>query len=249
MEEKEIEQKMEEKRPKPRGRPPRKYPNIPDDVRGTIQIVKSEFVKKAESTKPKIMTTAELKESRNLPKKPLSEAQKANLQKMLEANKARRDAKKVEIPEEVPEGYEAVYIPPSKSMYAKKEEPIKMHPPATAPIQQNIPPEWLEMMRQMNDRMNMLTTQYTKPKESKPKPPKKKRYSRRDETSETQDTETETETGYDTSDTEYVKKYEKKAERRIKAVKEIEEKLQKKPLAPVQPAPKPRTKYDNISIF
>ncbi len=242
------EQKMEEKRPK--GRPPRKYPNIPDDARGTIQIVKSEFVKKADTAKPKLMTPTELKESLNLPKKPLSEAQKANLQKMLEANKARRDAKKIEIPEEVPEGYEAVYIPPSKSMYAKKEEPIKMLPPATAPVQQNIPPEWLEMMRQMNDRMNMLTTQYTKPKESKPKPPKKKQYKRRDETSDTQDTETETDTGYDTSDTEYVKKYEKKAERRIKAVKEIEEKLQKKapPPAPVQP-PKPRTKYDNISVF
>jgi len=252
MQETEIEQKIEEKQPKPRGRPPRKYPNIPDDARGTIQIVKSEFVKKADSAKPKLMTTAELKESRNIPKKPLSEAQKANLQKMLEANKARRDAKKVEIPEEVPEGYEAVYIPPSKSMYAKKEEPLKMHPPATVPVQQNIPPEWLEMMRQMNDRMNMLTMQYTRPKESKPKFPKKKQYKRRDETSDTQDTETEpeTDTGYDTSDTEYVKKYEKKAERRIKAVKEIEEKLQKKQIpAPVQAPPKPRTKYDNMSVF
>jgi hypothetical protein len=48
------------------------------------------------------------------------------------------------------------------------------------------------------------------------------------------------------ADSEYVKKYEKKAARRMEAVKEIEAKLQKK-VNP--PPPKPKTKYDGLSIF
>lgn len=235
---------------RPRGRPPTKPAFIPDSARDTVQIVKSEYVKKDDNGIPKkIMTVAESKALQG-EKKPLSEAQKANLQRMLEMNKARREAsKKVEIPEEVPEGYDAVYVPPrnSKFIASKVKEAER---PAPAPTS-SIPPEWLDMMRQMNDRMNQLTNQYSKPKESKLKPPKKKtkgEYRRRDETSDTQDTDTESSTGYDTSDTEYVKKYEKKAARRIEAVKQIEEKLQKK-IAPPQPPPKPKGKYDGLSLF
>jgi hypothetical protein len=240
---------------RPRGRPPVKAQFLPDSARDSVQIVKSEYIKKDDNGIPKkIMTVAESKALQG-EKKPLSEAQKANLKRMLELNKARRDAsKKVEIPEEVPEGYDAIYVPPKKntalSSQARELMQPKPQPPQPQPPQpqSSIPPEWLEMMRQMNDRMNMLTTQYSKTKESKAKPrPPKKPSRRRDDTSDTQDTETETETGYDTSDTEYVKKYEKKAARRMEAVKEIEAKLQKKVNPP--PPPKPRTKYDGLSIF
>jgi hypothetical protein len=230
-----------------RGRPPTKKPFIHDSARDTVQIVKSEYVKKDDNGIPKkIMTVAESKALTG-EKKPLSEAQKANLQRMLEANKARREAsKKVEIPEEVPEGYDAVYVPPRNSKFIASQVKEAQRPPPAS----SIPPEWLDMMRQMNDRMNQLTQQYTKPKEKDRKPPKPKKTSRgqyrRDETSDTQETDTEESTGYDTSDTEYVKKYEKKAARRIEAVKQIEEKLQKK-VAP--PPPKPRGKYDGLSLF
>jgi len=231
---------------RPRGRPPVKAQFLPDSARDSVQIVKSEYVKKDDNGIPKkIMTVAESKMLQGVEKKPLSEAQKANLNRMLELNKARREAsKKVEVPDEVPEGYEAVYVPPKRNnaLSTQARESQK-------PQQSSIPPEWLEMMRQMNDRMNTLTTQYAKPKkESKPRPKKKKAEFRRDDTSDTQtETETETETGYDTSDTEYVKKYEKKAARRMEAVKEIEAKL-KKPVPPA-PAPKPKSKYDGMSLF
>ena len=232
-----------------RGRPPTKKPFIHDSARDTVQIVKSEYVKKDDNGIPKkIMTVAESKALTG-EKKPLSEAQKANLQRMLEANKARREAsKKVEIPEEVPEGYDAVYIPPRNSKFIASQVKEAQRPPPQPTS--SIPPEWLDMMRQMNDRMNQLTQQY-KPKEKDRKPPKPKKKTRgeyrRDETSDTQQTDTEESTGYDTSDTEYVKKYEKKAARRIEAVKQIEEKLQKKVAPP--PPQKPRGKYDGLSLF
>jgi hypothetical protein len=211
--------------------------------------VKSEYVKKDDQGLPKkIMTVAESKALQG-EKKPLSEAQKANLKRMLEMNKARREAsKKVEVPEEVPEGYDAVYVQPRNSKFIGSQAKAAEQKPAPT---SSIPPEWMDMMRQMNDRMNQLTAQYTKPKEKDRKPPKPKKKTRgeyrRDETSETQDTDTEASTGYDTSDTEYVKKYEKKAARRMEAVKEIEEKLQKKIVPPTQP--KPRGKYDGMSLF
>lgn len=233
-----------------RGRPPTKKPFIHDSARDTVQIVKSEYVKKDDNGIPKkIMTVAESKALTG-EKKPLSEAQKANLQRMLEVNKARREAsKKVEIPEEVPEGYDAVYIPPRNSKFIASQVKEAQRPPPQPTS--SIPPEWLDMMRQMNDRMNQLTQQYTKPKEKDRKPPKPKKKTRgeyrRDETSDTQETDTEASTGYDTSDTEYVKKYEKKAARRIEAVKQIEEKLQKKVAPP--PPQKPRGKYDGLSLF
>lgn len=232
-----------------RGRPPTKKPFIHDSARDTVQIVKSEYVKKDDNGIPKkIMTVAESKALTG-EKKPLSEAQKANLQRMLEVNKARREAsKKVEIPEEVPEGYDAVYIPPRNSKFIASQVKEAQRPPQPT---SSIPPEWMDMMRQMNDRMNQLTTQYTKPKEKDRKPPKPKKKTRgeyrRDDTSDTQQTDTEESTGYDTSDTEYVKKYEKKAARRIEAVKQIEEKLQKKVAPP--PPPKPKGKYDGLSLF
>ena len=235
---------------RPRGRPPVKAQFLPDSARDSVQIVKSEYIKKDDNGIPKkIMTVAESKALQG-DKKPLSEAQKANLKRMLELNKARRDATKTqEIPEEVPEGYDAIYVPPKKNTALSSQARELMQPKPQPPQpQSSIPPEWLEMMRQMNDRMNMLTTQYSKTKESKAKlRPPKKPSRRREDTSDTQDTETETETGYDTSDTEYVKKYEKKAARRMEAVKEIEAKLQKKVNPP--PPPKPRTKYDGLSIF
>lgn len=232
---------------RPRGRPPVKAQFPPDSARDSVQIVKSEYVKKDDNGIPKkIMTVAEAKNLQGVEKKPLSDAQKANLKRMLELNKARRDAtKKVEIPEEVPEGYDAIYVPPKKTSALSSQARESLNP-SPAP-QSSIPSEWLDMMRQMNDRMNQLTTQYTKPKEAKAKPrPPKKQSRRKDETSDTQ-AETDTETGYDTSDTEYVKKYEKKAARRIEAVKEIEAKL-KKPV-PTPPAPKPKGKYDGLSLF
>jgi len=247
----EFPEKIQNEEPvkRSRGRPPTKKVFIPDSARDTVQIVKSEYVKKDDQGLPKkIMTVAESKALQG-EKKPLSEAQKANLKRMLEMNKARREAsKKVEVPEEVPEGYDAVYVQPRNSKFIGSQAKAAEQKPAPT---SSIPPEWMDMMRQMNDRMNQLTAQYTKPKEKDRKPPKPKKKTRgeyrRDETSETQDTDTEASTGYDTSDTEYVKKYEKKAARRMEAVKEIEEKLQKKIVPPTQP--KPRGKYDGMSLF
>jgi hypothetical protein len=237
-----------------RGRPAGKMTFIPDSARGTIQLVPSQFVKKnAEGVPTKIMTVAE-SNALTTPKKPLSEAQKANLQKLLAANQARRDhnkAQQLAIPEDVPEGYEAVYVKPSKAVYSKDQLKQRAEDAARPPPP---PPEWMELMRQMNDRMSAFT-QYqqnqvqAKPKE-KPRPPKKPskgEYKKRNETSDSE-APTDSESGFDTSDTEYVKKYEKKAAKRMEAVKAIEEKLQKKPVPPPAPA-KPKNKYDSLSIF
>lgn len=234
------EEKNEIKRPK--GRPPLKKALIPDSVKGTVQIVPAEFVKNADKGKPTFMSVSELKEKKNIPKKQMSDSQKAHLQKLIEMNKARRRiTKDVEIPEEIPEGYEAVFIPPSRSKYGGQPPskpaptPINMVPTGTQSVQN---PDMIELIRQMNERMNQLNEKMSK-RERKPRKPVS--YKRKDETSET---DARTESECESSDTEYVKKYEKKAARRMEAVKQIEEKLAKP-----APPPKPKTKYDNLSIF
>ena len=226
---------------RPVGRPFAKVPIVPDELKGSIQIVKSEFVKKTPTNKSRIMTEAELAKTL-LPKKPISEAQREHIAKMIAGNKAMRESKKaINIPTEIPEGYEAVFIPPSSSIYSK---------PAKAPVAHHNQILY-DMMHKMNEQMNSLNSRFAdKPQPRPPKPTKKSRREK-EETSQTEtETDTETETGYDTSDTEYVKKYTKKAEKRIKAVENIEAKLNKNKVQPTPPPPmKPKSKYDSMSIF
>jgi hypothetical protein len=210
-----------------------------------IQIIK-------EDNLPISLTPKQLKAAQcDIPKKPLSEAQKANLQRLIEANKARRAANKPppEIPEEVPEGYRAVYIEPTRERKANVRPKSASSPSAPqAPPMPSQHDMLLEMMKKFDERLNMLTlptAKVSKPLKTKPvlKPSSMRKFQSETSDSEAQEPE-ESETGYDTSDTEYVKKYAKKTQKRIQAVKQIEEQLNK-----VQAPPVRRSKYDGMSLF
>ena len=177
-----------------------------------------------------------------VPKKPMSEAQKANFQRMLELNKKRREAQGKEpiesppIPDEVPDGYKVVYVPP-KHNTAPKEKKEKV----VERVVERAPQDLYEMIKQMNDRMNsfqMPQAQAPVLPAPKPKPPKATKKKVKEETTEQ---ESESESGFDTSDTEYVKKYQKKAAKRMDAIQQIESKLK-------QQAP-PKNKYDSMGSF
>ena len=196
----------------------------------SFQFVKEDKIPEPPPPPPPVISASKL-HSFTGTKKPLSEAQKANFQRMLDANKKRREEKGLStptIPEEVPEGYKAVYVAPIE----KKNKVDKPKPP---------PQDLYEMMRQMNERMNSFTmpqpvaVKEVKEKE-KPKPPKATR-KKRETTTEEENSESE---NYDTSDTEYITKYQKKAQKRMEAIQQIESRL--------KPAP-PRNKYDHLTLF
>jgi len=198
----------------------------------SFQFVKEDIPIEPPPPPPPVISANKLN-SLTLPKKPLSEAQKANFQKMLDANKKRREEKGLStptIPEEVPEGYKAVYVAPKGEKRNRVEKP---KPP---------PQDLYEMMRQMNERMNSFTMPQPIPQpivekvKEKPKPPKATR-KKRETTTEEENSESE---NYDTSDTEYITKYQKKAQKRMEAIQQIESRL--------KPAP-PRNKYDHLSLF
>jgi len=236
-----------EKNIKPKGRPQKKETAL-DKLRkqnkeSVEDAVKQEVVLlQEEKVPPPVMTLTQYKQLQEKrpdilpPKRPMSEAQKANIQRLIEANKARREAKNLPqptIPEEIPEGYKAVYIQQPKEAKPKKVT-IQPQPPP----QPQYPSELMEMMKRFNERLDQLSTREKPQKERKP--PARKKF-----TAETSESEPQEESsGYDTSDTEYIDKYKKKAEKRIEAVKQIETKL-KQAIQPV----KPKGRYDNMSLF
>ena len=242
------EDSIEKHESKPKGRPQRKETaiaklrrEINEDVKEKVVLVQEEKVP------PPVMTLSQYKQLQEkkpeiLPqKRPMSEAQKANIQRLIEANKARREAKNLSqptIPEEIPEGYKAVYIQQSKE--AKPKQVKIQQPPVQPQAQPQYPNELMEMMKRFNERLDQLSTKEKAVKERKPPASRKKKF-----TQETSESEVETEeSGYDTSDTEYINKYEKKAQKRIEAVKQIETKLKQA----VQPV-RPKGRYDNMSLF
>lgn len=246
------EEDIEKHESKPKGRPQRKETaiaklrrEINEDVKEKVVLVQEEKVP------PPVMTLSQYKQLQEKkpeilpPKRPMSEAQKANIQRLIEANKARREAKNLSqptIPEEIPEGYKAVYIQQSKEAKPKRvtiqPQPQPQPQPQVQP-QPHYQNELMEMMKRFNERLDQLSTKEKQVKERKA-PVKKKKF-----TQETSESELETEeSGYDTSDTEYINKYEKKAQKRIEAVKQIETKLKQA----VQPV-RPKGRYDNMSLF
>jgi hypothetical protein len=165
-------------------------------------------------------------------KKPLTEAQKSNLQKMLAANKARREQNQTPVaPLPPPQEVRTVHVD------AKKKRVLPQPPPSQPPH----PPQndaLMDMLKRFDERLNLLTSKKdTKLKTTpvlKPSSVKKPRKFQ-------QETSEEEEEYEEDSDAEYVQKYAKKAEKRIQAVRQIEAQLSK-----AQP---PRSKYDGMSLF
>lgn len=201
----------------PRGRPPRsknvlnKLDSIPQESEDKLQELQDELEEVKQEP-----TQIEVKE-----KKPRTEKQQMAMQKMVEANKAKRQIKIVEteVPDEV--------------------KPVKIE---TKPNE-----EYATMFKQLNDRLSQYeqkkepvkTVKTVKDKkvvkenpvkEVKQKPVVRKRI-QKDESSESDEEE---------SDDEYVERYKKKAEKRFEAVRQIEERLQQV---------RPKGKYDHISLF
>lgn len=225
---------------KPKGRPQKKETALDRIKKEYKEKSKEEVVLLKEENLPPVMTIAQVKQlAPSVPKRPMSEAQKANLQRLIEANKARREAKNLPqptIPEEIPEGYKAVYVQQPNP----KPKKVTIQPQAQPQAQPQYPNELMEMMKRFNERLDQLSTKEKAVKERKPPASRKKKF-----TQETSESEVETEeSGYDTSDTEYINKYEKKAQKRIEAVKQIETKLKQA----VQPV-RPKGRYDNMSLF
>lgn len=227
----------EKQESKPKGRPQKKETALDKIRKEYNEKTKEEVVLLKEENLPPVMTIAQVKQlAPSVPKRPMSEAQKANIQRLIEANKARREAKNLPqptIPEEIPEGYKAVYIQQPKEAKPKK---VTIQPPP----QPQYPSELMEMMKRFNERLDQLSTREKPQKERKPPAPARKKFTAETSESEPQDESS----GYDTSDTEYIDKYKKKAEKRIEAVKQIETKL-KQAIQPV----KPKGRYDNMSLF
>jgi len=227
----------EKQESKPKGRPQKKETALDKIRKEYNEKTKEEVVLLKEENLPPVMTIAQVKQlAPSVPKRPMSEAQKANIQRLIEANKARREAKNLPqptIPEEIPEGYKAVYIQQPKEAKPKK---VTIQPQP----QPQYPSELMEMMKRFNERLDQLSTREKPQKERKPPAPARKKFTAETSESEPQDESS----GYDTSDTEYIDKYKKKAEKRIEAVKQIETKL-KQAIQPV----KPKGRYDNMSLF
>jgi hypothetical protein len=154
------------------------------------------------------------------PKKDLSEKQKANLDKLIEANKKRaleRRAVVKEIPESIPEDSVLVKVKP-KRMYNRKpkEEPkneIVVPETETETDDTDYEPE--PVLRERRK-----PTKPKKPVKAKPAKPVKKTY-RYDTETTSQDESTDSD-----SDDDKVQKYESKVEKRLEAVRSIDQRLQ-----------------------
>lgn len=151
------------------------------------------------------------------PKKELSEKQRANLDKLIEANKKRaveRRAVVKDIPESIPEGKILVTVKP-KRVYNRK--------PKEEPKNEVIMPETETEEETDYEPEPVVRRKPTKPQERKKpvkkpvKPVKKYRY----------DTETtsQDESSDSDSDDDKVQKYGAKVEKRLEAVRSIDERL------------------------
>lgn len=147
------------------------------------------------------------------PKKELSEKQKANLDKLIEANKKRaleRRAVVKEIPESIPEDKILVKVKP-KRVYNRK--------PKEEPKNEVIIPE------------TETDTDYEpEPVRRKPKPQERKKPVKAKPVKKTYRYDTETtsqdESTDSDSDDDKVQKYESKVEKRLEAVRSIDQRLQ-----------------------
>lgn len=204
----------------PRGRPPRsknvlnKLDSIPQESEDKLQELQDELEEVKQEP-----TQIEVKE-----KKPRTEKQQMAMQKMVEANKAKRQIKIVEteVPDEVKpvkietkpnEEYATMFkqLNDRLSQYEQKKEPVKT----------------VKTVKTVKDKKVVKENPV---KEVKQKPVVRKRI-QKDESSESDEEE---------SDDEYVERYKKKAEKRFEAVRQIEERLQQV---------RPKGKYDHISLF
>lgn len=145
------------------------------------------------------------------PKKELSEKQKANLEKLIEANKKRaleRRAVVKEIPESIPEDKILVKVKP-KRVYNRK--------PKEEPKNEVIMPE---TETDTDYEPEPVRRKPTKPKKPVKAKPVKKTY-RYDTETTSQDESTDSD-----SDDDKVQKYESKVEKRLEAVRSIDQRLQ-----------------------
>jgi hypothetical protein len=150
------------------------------------------------------------------PKKELSEKQRANLDKLIEANKKRaleRRAVVKEIPESIPEDSVLVKVKPKRAYNRKpKEEPKnEVVVPETETDDTDYEPE----------PVRRRPTKPKKPVKAKPVKPVKKTY-RYDTETTSQDESTDS----DSDDDEKVQKYGAKVEKRLEAVRSIDQRLQ-----------------------
>jgi hypothetical protein len=147
------------------------------------------------------------------PKKELSEKQRANLDKLIEANKKRaleRRAVVKDIPESIPEDKILVKVKPKRAYNRKpKEEPKNevMMPDTETETETDYEPE-------------PVRRKPTKPKKPVKAKPVKKTY-RYDTETTSQDESTDSD-----SDDEKVQKYGAKVEKRLEAVRSIDQRLQ-----------------------
>jgi len=144
------------------------------------------------------------------PKKELSEKQKANLEKLIEANKKRaleRRAVVKDIPESIPEDKILVRVKP-KRVYNRKPKNEVVMPETETETETDYEPE-------------PVRRKPTKPKKPVKAKPVKKTY-RYDTETTSQDESTDS----DSDDDEKVQKYESKVEKRLEVVRSIDQRLQ-----------------------
>ena len=186
------------------------------------------------SLEPLISATQYEREIR--PKKPLSEKQQANLQKLIERNKAQAVARRVNaieaIPEVIPEDKILVRIKPKRAYNRKQPEAPAPAPPVVPQKQEQAP---------KNTVLFPSDSEVSEVSESEPEPEPRRRRKRAVKPKPVKPVkyhyETETTTADEDSDSDddyKVAKYQMKAEKRIKAVEKIDKRLQQLHTNPYQ---------------
>lgn len=172
------------------------------------------------------------------PKKPLSEKQQANLQKLIERNKAKAVERRVNaieaIPEVIPEDKILVRIKPKRAYNRKpKEAEAPIPTPPVVPQKQEQAPK--------NTVLFPSDSEVSEVSESEPEPEPRRRRKRAVKPKPVKPVkyhyETETTTADEDSDSDddyKVAKYQMKAEKRIKAVEKIDKRLQQLHMNPYQ---------------
>lgn len=175
------------------------------------------------------------------PRKPLSEKQQANLQKLIERNKAKAAERRMNaieaIPEVIPEDKILVRIKPKRAYNRKPKEPEAPVPaPPVVPQKHEEAPKNTVIFPSESEASEMSESEpepeprrrrkrAVKPKPVKPVKPVKYHY----------ETETTTADEDSDSDDDYkVAKYQAKAEKRIKALEKIDKRLQQLHMNPYQ---------------
>jgi len=194
----------------------------PPDLSGEVVLIPKSAIPPVKPVKPappppppkettEISATRYEREVR--PKKPLSEKQRANLDKLIEANKKKaleRRAVVKDIPESIPEDSVLVKVKPKRAYNRKpKEEPKnEVMMPETETDDTDYEPE-------------PVRRKPTKPKKLVKAKPVKKTY-RYDTETTSQDESSDS----DSDDDEKVQKYGAKVEKRLEAVRSIDQRLQ-----------------------